>query len=118
MIDEMKNSLIHDIDGRFLYYAFIAGGNRVLENQAEINRINVFPVKDNDTRTNLASTIRSVMDSINPKKSYKNRIDNIAEATFVCARGNSGVIFSQFLFGISSSFLKSYYTTDRQKITI
>jgi len=101
MIDEMKNSLIHDIDGRSLYYAFIAGGNRVLENQAEINRINVFPVKDNDTGTNLASTIRSVMDSINPEKSYKNTIDNIAEAALVGARGNSGVIFAQFLFGIS-----------------
>ena len=53
----MKNSNILEIDGRSLYYAFIAGGNKILENQAEINRINVFPVKDNDTGTNLASTI-------------------------------------------------------------
>ncbi len=97
----MKNSNILEIDGRSLYYAFIAGGNKILENQAEINRINVFPVKDNDTGTNLASTIRSVMDSINPEKSYKNTIDNIAEAALVGARGNSGVIFAQFLFGIS-----------------
>lgn len=67
----MKNSNILEIDGRSLYYAFIAGGNKILENQAEINRINVFPVKDNDTGTNLASTIRSVMYSINPDKSYK-----------------------------------------------
>jgi len=97
----MKNSTILEIDGRSLYYAFIAGGNKILENQAEINRINVFPVKDNDTGTNLASTIRSVMDSINPEKSYKNTIDNIAEAALLGARGNSGVIFAQFLFGIS-----------------
>lgn len=97
----MKNSNILEIDGRSLYYAFIAGGNKILQNQAEINKINVFPVKDNDTGTNLASTIRSVMDSINPEKSYKNTIDNIAEAALVGARGNSGVIFAQFLFGIS-----------------
>ena len=58
----MKSTPILEIDGRFLYYAFIAGGNKILENQAEINRINIFPVKDNDTGTNLASTIRSVMD--------------------------------------------------------
>nr|WP_321373133.1 DegV family protein [uncultured Bacteroides sp.] len=107
----MKNSNILEIDGRSLYYAFIAGGNKILENQAEINRINVFPVKDNDTGTNLASTIRSVMDSINPDKSYKNTIDNIAEAALVGARGNSGVIFAQFLFGISKETKSKRFVT-------
>ena len=45
------------IDGRSLYYAFIAGGNRVIASQAELNRINVFPVNDGDTGTNLATTV-------------------------------------------------------------
>jgi len=107
----MKNSNILEIDGRSLYYAFIAGGNKILENQAEINRINVFPVKDNDTGTNLASTIRAVIDSINPEKSYKNTIDNIAEAALVGARGNSGVIFAQFLLGISKETKSKHCVT-------
>lgn len=89
------------INGKFLYYAFIAGGKEILQNQKEINRINVFPVNDNDTGTNLASTIRSVIDNIRPHKSYKTTVGNIADAALIGARGNSGVIFAQFLHGLS-----------------
>ncbi len=89
------------INGKFLYYAFIAGGNQILQNQVEINRINIFPVNDKDTGTNLASTIRSVIDNIKPHKSYKTTVNNIADAALIGARGNSGVIFAQFLHGLS-----------------
>ncbi len=89
------------INGKFLYYAFIAGSQQVLQNQAELNRINVFPVRDKDTGSNLASTIRAVIDTIEPHKSYKKTIGNIAEAALIGARGNSGVIFAQFLHGLS-----------------
>ena len=97
----MSNRPVFEIDGRFLYYAFLAGGNKILENQSEINRINVFPVNDKDTGTNLASTVRSVLDNIRPHKSYKTTVGNIAEAALIGARGNSGVIFAQFLYGMS-----------------
>jgi len=89
------------INGKFLYYAFIAGGKEILQNQKEINRINVFPVNDNDTGTNLASTVRSVIDNIRPHKSFKTTVGNIADAALIGARGNSGVIFAQFLHGLS-----------------
>lgn len=89
------------INGKFLYYAFIAGGNQILQHQVEINRINVFPVNDKDTGTNLASTIRAVIDNIKPHKSYKTTVNNIADAALMGARGNSGVIFAQFLHGLS-----------------
>ena len=93
------------INGKFLYYAFVAGGNQILQNQIEINRINVFPVNDKDTGTNLASTIRSVLDNILPHKSYKTTITRIANAALIGARGNSGIIFAQFLHGLSSETL-------------
>jgi len=89
------------INGKFLYYAFIAGGNRILQNQVELNRINVFPVDDKDTGTNLASTIRSVIDTIKPHKSFETMVNKIADASLLGARGNSGVIFAQFLHGVS-----------------
>ncbi len=89
------------LDGRYLYYTFLAGGNRVLQHQAEINFINVFPVNDKDTGTNLASTIRAVIDNIKPDKSYVNTVKNIADAALIGARGNSGIIFAQFLHGLS-----------------
>jgi DegV family protein with EDD domain len=93
---------LNEMDGRRLYYTFIAGARKVIEHQVELNKINVFPVNDGDTGTNLASTIRAVIDSIHPHRSYKITADRIAETTLVNARGNSGIIFAQFLYGMSS----------------
>jgi len=93
---------LNEMDGRRLYYTFIAGARKVIEHQVELNKINVFPVNDGDTGTNLASTIRAVVDSIHPHRSYKITADRIAETTLVNARGNSGIIFAQFLYGMST----------------
>ena len=93
---------LNEMDGRRLYYTFIAGARKVIEHRVELNKINVFPVNDGDTGTNLASTIRAVIDSLHPHKSYKITADMIAETTLVNARGNSGIIFAQFLYGMSA----------------
>lgn len=108
----MNKKPIFEIDGRLLFYAFQAGGIRILQHQAEINKINVFPVNDKDTGTNLASTIRSVLDTVKPQRSYKETVNFIAEHALFGARGNSGIIFAQFLFGISTE------TADKGKITL
>jgi DegV family protein with EDD domain len=89
------------MDGRNLYYTFIAGAKKVIEHQIELNKINVFPVNDGDTGTNLASTIRAVIESLHPHRSYKITVERIAEATLLNARGNSGIIFAQFFYGLS-----------------
>jgi hypothetical protein len=91
-----------ELDGRSLYYTFIAGAKKVIAHQIELNRINVFPVNDGDTGTNLASTIRAVIESLHPHRSYKITADRIAEATLMNARGNSGIIFAQFFYGLSN----------------
>ena len=105
-------SPLERMDGRNLYYTFIAGAKKVIEHQIELNRINVFPVKDGDTGTNLASTIRSVIESLHPHRSYKITADRIAEATLINARGNSGIIFAQFFHGLSNE------TGDIKSVTI
>jgi len=97
----MANVPVSQLDGRNLYYSFIAGARKILENQSELNNINVFPVNDKDTGTNLASTFRSVIDNLTPNRSFKITANNIAEAALIGARGNSGVIFAQFLYGLS-----------------
>ena len=99
-------------NGKILYYSFLAGANQLFKNQEEINSINVFPVSDKDTGTNLAATVRSVIDTIKPHKSYKTTVSHIAEAALLGARGNSGVIFAQFLHGLSCE------TKDRNEIDI
>lgn len=102
------------MDGRNLYYTFIAGARKVIEHQIELNKINVFPVNDGDTGTNLASTIRLVIESLKPHRSYKITADRIAEATLMNARGNSGIIFAQFFYGLSIETGDFMYVTLRQ----
>ncbi len=97
----MINQPVYRIDGRYLYYTFLAGARRILQNQTDLNNINVFPVNDKDTGTNLASTVRSIMDNIKPDRSFTATAGVIAEAALVGARGNSGVIFAQFFYGLS-----------------
>jgi DegV family protein with EDD domain len=90
------------LNGRGYYYLFLAGAKRILENQKELNRINVFPVPDADTGSNLASTVRTVIERVRPDRSYKVTSRAIAAAALEGARGNSGVIFAQFLYGLDA----------------
>ncbi|MFO7830033.1 MAG: DegV family protein [Bacteroidales bacterium] len=100
------------LTGKNLYYIFLAGAHKIIEHQKELNDINVFPVPDADTGSNLASTIRSIIEKIRPDKSYKETADSIANAALDGARGNSGVIFAQFLYGTSNE------TCDCQEMSI
>jgi len=89
-------------NGKSYYYAFLAGTKKILENQNELNRINVFPVPDADTGSNLASTLRAVVERVRPHRSYGATSAAIAAAALEGARGNSGVIFAQFLYGLGA----------------
>lgn len=90
------------LDGKRLYYSFLAGAFNVFENQKMLNKINVFPVPDADTGTNLASTFRSIVENTAPSNHIKQTSVAIAEAALTGARGNSGIIIAQFLYGISN----------------
>ena len=89
------------LNGKRLYYAVIAGGNAVIQDQVYLNKINVFPVADADTGTNLASTMRSVLEKMRAYRSLKATMKSFEEAAFEGARGNSGIIFAQFIHGVS-----------------
>ena len=91
-----------ELDGKRFYYSFIAGAQKIFEHYQGINKINVFPVADGDTGTNLASTMRSIIDTTIPTKNIKVTADALADAALVGARGNSGIIFAQFLYGFSN----------------
>lgn len=108
----MNTNKHKDINGKYLYYAFISGGKEIINNQISLNDINVFPVRDKDTGSNLAATIRSIINNTIPNRSYKETVGLIANAALEGARGNSGVIFAQFLYGLSCE------TIDKTSITI
>ncbi len=89
------------LDGMRLYYAVLAGGRAVIKDRAYLDRINVFPVPDSDTGTNMATTMRAIAEKATPSRSLKATLGSIADAALVGARGNSGLIFAQFLYGLS-----------------
>ncbi len=92
---------VNIIGGKLYYMLFLAGASKILEQQNLLNKINVFPVPDADTGTNLASTLRAIIDNAQPSPSFTKTADAIAIAALNGARGNSGVIFAQFLYGMS-----------------
>ncbi|MBN2279225.1 MAG: DegV family EDD domain-containing protein [Candidatus Marinimicrobia bacterium] len=93
-------SKFNEISSVHLYTAFIAGGEAVIRQKNYLNEINVFPVPDSDTGTNMASTMRSIMVNSKISTSIKRTMDSIADSALSGARGNSGIIFAQFLHGL------------------
>ncbi|MBW4716636.1 DAK2 domain-containing protein [Saccharothrix obliqua] len=74
-------------------------------NRDDIDRINVFPVPDGDTGTNLSQTMRSAQDSLlrTPADSAGQALAALARGALAGARGNSGVILSQVLRGLAEA---------------
>lgn len=93
---------IRELNGGQLYNMFLSGAQRIYDHQKLLNKINVFPVADADTGTNLASTMRSIMEATIPTDNLKQTAVAMADAALTGARGNSGIIFAQFLYGFSN----------------
>jgi DegV family protein with EDD domain len=81
----------------------VAGCDYVQSRRAELNRINVFPVPDGDTGTNLALTAAAIADRLRPLRSRSISVvaREAADAAILGARGNCGMILSHFLLGFS-----------------
>ena len=85
--------------------ALIAGCRRVLSRRDHLNRINVFPVPDGDTGTNLAFTLNAVLNSVRRGRGsgVGEVLARVARDAVDGARGNSGAIFAQFFQGLSDA---------------
>ncbi len=94
---------IEYIDGIRLYRSLIAGLRRVVSRQEYLNKINVFPVPDGDTGTNMAFTLTSIEEGIqnNAYSDIKKMSMAIADSALDGARGNSGAILAQFFVGFA-----------------
>jgi uncharacterized protein len=91
------------LDGARLHRALVAGIQEVISRQDYLNRINVFPVPDRDTGTNMALTLNTVIEetSDNVPSNISEMLENVADAALNGARGNSGAILAQFFQGLS-----------------
>jgi len=82
---------------------FVAATVWLERNAAEINSLNVFPVPDGDTGTNMLFTMRSAIEEAarSPKESASGVAQAISHGALMGARGNSGVILCQILRGLA-----------------
>src|SRR6202045_3470073 len=76
--------------------------------QEAINRLNVYPVPDGDTGTNMALTLESVSNELATADSMPEVCHAISRGSLMGARGNSGVITSQILRGLVDGFPTLY----------
>ncbi len=90
------------LDGAELAAALRTGIHRLISREEVINKINVFPVPDGDTGTNLALTLQAVLAALraNPEPHAGQLLTRVADAALDGARGNSGAILAQFLLGV------------------
>lgn len=97
--------MIQYIDGKKLREMFISGANNLQNNKDLIDKLNVFPVPDGDTGTNMSLTISYAMQEL--AKVENDDITEIGKSlskgSLMGARGNSGVILSQIIRGIAKS---------------
>ena len=92
---------VNTIDAGLLKKCFIAGANNLEKNKEYINELNVFPVPDGDTGTNMSMTIMTAAQAV--AEADDNDLKAVAKAmssgSLRGARGNSGVIMSQLIRG-------------------
>ena len=104
------------LDGIRWQRAVLAGGERLISKYKHLNDINVFPVPDGDTGSNMAGTMKSIMDEVKDslESSIHTMSQKVANSAIMGARGNSGVILAQFLCGFAEGVvdLKKIYPTD------
>jgi DegV family protein with EDD domain len=94
---------IRYLDGHRLARAVIAGSRFVADRAEQLNKINVFPVPDGDTGTNVASTLQKISAGIARarRRDLRQMSKALADEAVGGARGNSGAILAQFFCGFS-----------------
>jgi DAK2 domain fusion protein YloV len=95
----------YPIDGLAVKRLAQAGMNWLEANKQTVNALNVFPVPDGDTGTNMLLTMKSAIEEIETsgERQAGKMLDSIAKGALMGARGNSGVILSQLWRGFAKA---------------
>jgi hypothetical protein len=109
----MVRPAIAYLDGSRLLRAISAGIAHLFQRREYLNRINVFPVPDGDTGTNMAFTFKSILEAVS--SAHHERVDELMQhvvaAALDGARGNSGAIMAQYFFGFSGAITGRHLLT-------
>ena len=100
MIKEVKS-----LNGNDFFSALTSGITNIISRHEHLNKINVFPVPDGDTGTNLLFTLRPIIqiDRDNIDSHFGKTLMLIANTAIDSARGNSGTIMAQYLIGMAEN---------------
>src|SRR5579884_2767159 len=95
-------------DGQDLKKTILAGAAWLESHREEINALNVFPVPDGDTGSNMSATMKSAIRTISTSTETSASVVamKVAHDALLGARGNSGVILSQTLRGLAQGLDK------------
>jgi DegV family protein with EDD domain len=99
----MQTTTLFDINGDIFANALRSGIYKVIKSQENLNLINVFPVADADTGTNLCLSLGPLINIIESKENHhlSTLLSELADKLLDNSRGNSGSIIAQFFQGIS-----------------
>ena len=98
---------IQTISGKLFHEMLVSAANSLENNKQQINDLNVFPVPDGDTGTNMGLTISAVL-NMQPQESAADCASKAANAVLLSARGNSGAILALFFRGFAKA-TKGHY---------
>ncbi|MBN2696281.1 MAG: DAK2 domain-containing protein, partial [Bacilli bacterium] len=86
--------------GNDIYNAFLAGARNLISNKHHLNQINVFPVPDGDTGSNMSYLMQTIINEARPSENLSDTLESIANAAINGSRGNSGIIFAEYFNGL------------------
>lgn len=95
---------------------FVLGSEEVKKHKKHLNDINVFPVADGDTGTNLYSTLRAMAEFPKKKEAFHEMMEEISDVGMANARGNSGIIFASYVNGLAAE-ASGYLEVDRREFS-
>ncbi|MBN2780625.1 MAG: DegV family EDD domain-containing protein [Candidatus Marinimicrobia bacterium] len=104
------------LDGKRFRLAVIAAAKNLIRNEDYLNKINVFPVPDGDTGTNMAATLHAIVTSLRAHTdlALAEISRQVSDTALDGARGNSGSILAQFFYGLATELVRKKEVNTRE----
>ena len=91
------------MNGYHVYDYIVSGARQIIKNERQLNEINVFPVADGDTGSNLAFTMNSIIANSVRNSSIDETLGSISDAAIEASFGDSGTIIAKYFYGMSQT---------------
>ncbi|CCV64257.1 DegV family protein with Dak phosphatase domain [Alteracholeplasma palmae J233] len=101
-----------------VYQSFILAAKNVIKEKKLLNDLNVFPVADSDTGNNLASLMASIIEKAQKSDNLNDTLNSISNAAIYGAKGNSGIIFAQYIQGFSEQARSNQITMEEFSVRL